>query len=114
MSDNAGAVTADQVFEQMPSYFQADKAGSTNATYQFDLSGDQGGQYWLKVADGQATSGKGEADNPTVTLTAAAQDYVNIAMGKMDPSIAFMQGKLKIKGDMGAAMKMQSMFKRPS
>jgi len=34
--------------------------------------------------------------------------------GQMDATAAFMQGKLKIKGDMGLAIKMQSMFRRPS
>jgi putative sterol carrier protein len=33
--------------------------------------------------------------------------------GKLDGTAAFMQGKLKIKGDMGLAIKMQSLFKRP-
>ena len=33
-------LTPGQVFEAMPTYFQPDKAGNTNATIQFDLSGD--------------------------------------------------------------------------
>ena len=111
---NADQVTPDQVFEQLPQYFQPDKAGNTNATINFDLSGDQGGKYWVRIADGQATSGKGEGENPNLTLLADAGDFVRIIMGSLDPTAAFMQGKLKIKGDMGLAIKFQSLFKRPS
>src|ERR671934_215330 len=49
---NLDNVTPDQVFEQMPTFFQADRAGNTNATILFDLSGEQGGQWWIKIADG--------------------------------------------------------------
>ena len=111
---NADQVTPDQVFEQMPQYFQAEKAGNTNATINFDLGGDNGGKYWVKIADAAATSGKGEAENPNLTLLADANDFVRIIMGTLDPTAAFMQGKLKIKGDMGLAIKFQSLFKRPS
>ena len=111
---NLDEVTPDQVFEQMPSFFQADKAGNTNATINFDLSGASAGKYWVKIADGRAESGKGEAEAPNLTLLADAGDFVKIIFGKLDPTAAFMQGKLKIKGDMGLAIKFQSMFKRPA
>ena len=109
---NADQVTPDMVFEHAPGQFQPEKAQGVTATYQWDLSGDQAGKWWIKVADGQATSGKGEAENPNVTLIADARDWVKITLGQMDPTAAFMQGKLKIKGDMGLALKFQSMFKR--
>ena len=107
-------VSPDQVFEQMPNFLIPEKAGSTKATIQFDLSGDQGGKWWLKIADGKAESGKGEVEAPTLTLIADANDYVKISTGQMDGTAAFMQGKLKIKGDMGLAIKMQTLFKRPA
>jgi putative sterol carrier protein len=110
---NADQVTPDQVFEQMPAYFQADKAGATTATIAFDLSGEQAGKYWLKVHDGTAETGKGEVENPNLTLLADARDFIKITYGQLDPTAAFMQGKLKIKGDMGLALKFQTMFRRP-
>jgi len=47
-------------------------------------------------------------------MTMAAQDYVDMISGKLNGQMAFMSGKLKIAGDMGLAMKMQSLFKRPA
>ena len=106
-------VTPDQVFQEMPGYFQSEKAGSTKGNVQFDLSGDNGGKWWIKIADGKAEAGKGEVESPNLTLVADAGDYVKIATGQMDPTAAFMSGKLKIKGDMGLAMKFASLFRRP-
>ena len=108
-------LTPQQVFEAMPMAIVPEKAGTTNAVIQFDLSGDQGGKWWVKIHDGQAESGQGEApEPPKLTLIADAMDYVKISLGQMDGTAAFMQGKLKIKGDMGLAIKMPTMFKRPA
>ena len=58
--------------------------------------------------------GQGDAPAPPqLTLIADAGDYVKISLGQLDGTAAFMQGKLKIKGDMGLAMKMASIFRRP-
>ena len=106
-------LTPGQVIEAMPSLFQPDKAGNTNATIQFDLSGDQAGKWYLTVADGHASASEGQVEKPNLTFLADGRDVVKIFTGKMDPTAAFMSGKLKIKGDMGLAMRMQSMFRRP-
>ena len=108
-------VTPQQIFDSMPQALVPEKAGSTKAMIQFDLSGDQGGKWWVKIHDGQAESGKGDApEAPQLTLMADAMDYVKISLGQLDGTAAFMQGKLKIKGDMGLAIKMAGFFRRPS
>ena len=114
MTDQTPAdVSPDQVVGEMPKYFLPDKAGNTNASIQFDLSGEHAGKRFIKIADGQATSGQGEVESPNLTLIADSKDFVKIFTGGLDPTAAFMSGKLKIKGDMGLAIRMQSMFKRP-
>jgi len=114
MTDQTPApMTPDQVVEEMPTFFIPEKAGSTNAAIQFDLTGDDAGKRFIKIADGQATSGKGEVETPNLTLIADSGDFVKIFTGGLDPTAAFMSGKLKIKGDMGLAMRMQTMFRRP-
>ena len=114
MTDQTPApVTPDQVVDEMPNYFLPEKAGSTSAAIQFDLTGENAGKRFIKIADGHATSGHGEVENPNLTLIADSGDFVKIFTGGLDPTAAFMSGKLKIKGDMGLAIRMQSMFKRP-
>ncbi len=108
-------LTPDQIVEHLPNYLIPEKAGSTKGVIQFDLSGDQAGRWWVKIHDGVAESGKGDApETPNLTMLADANDFVKIMTGQMDGTAAFMQGKLKIKGDMGLAIKMQSLFRRPS
>ncbi len=114
MTDQTPAeVTADQVINEMPGFFMPDKAGSTSAAIQFDLTGDDPGKRFIKIANGQASSGTGEVENPNLTLIADSRDFVKIFTGGLDPTAAFMSGKLKVKGDMGLAIRMQSMFRRP-
>src|SRR5207247_11220750 len=105
----------DNIAYAMPNYVIAQEATTTKATIQFDLSGDAGGKWWVRIHDGKAESGKGDPGEPAnLTLLADAHDWVKIMTGEMEATAAFMQGKLKSKGDMGLAIKMQSMFRRPS
>ncbi len=114
MAQEMSADHVDTVIMQMAQHLDTAKAGTTNATVQFDLSGDNGGKWWLKIHDGTAEAGKGEVENPNLTLLASADDYLKIALRQMDGTAAFMQGKLKIKGDMGLAIKFQSLFTTPA
>jgi putative sterol carrier protein len=108
-------LSPDQIVDALPKYLIPEKAGSTKATLVFELTGEQPGKWWVKIHDGTAESGKGEPpETPNTTFTADSGDWVKIMTGAMDGTSAFMQGKLKIKGDMGLAIKMPSLFKRPT
>src|SRR6267378_1949670 len=107
-------LSPDQIVEALPKYLIPEKAGSTKATIVFDLSGEHAGKWWVKIHDGAAESGKGDPpEDANLTLQADAADWVKIMTGAMDGTSAFMPGKLKIKGDMGLAIQMQTLFKRP-
>jgi putative sterol carrier protein len=99
-----------ELFENMPRSFKADKAGDLNATVVFDLSGDQGGQWAVNVANGAVNVNKGPAANPTATVKMAAADYADMVSGKLNPINAFMMGKVKVEGDLNTVMKFQSLF----
>jgi putative sterol carrier protein len=98
------------IFPEMVTRFIPAKAEGVNAVIQFNLSGDNGGLFWLKIADGKVESGEGQAENPKMTLKAAADDWYAVSSGKLNAMQAFMSGKIKIEGDMGMAMKLQTMF----
>ncbi len=106
----ATAEEVKSIFPAMVERFIPEKADGLNAVILFDLSGDNGGLFWIKVADGSAEAGEGEFNNPAMTVKAAADDWFAVATGQMNAMQAFMTGKLKILGDMGLAMKMQTMF----
>jgi putative sterol carrier protein len=102
--------TVKESFEAMPGRFRPDKASGTNATIQYDISGDGGGTWNAVIKDGTCTVNPGAATNPNLTLQIAAQDWVDMLSGKQSGQMLFMSGKLKVKGDMGLAMKLGSMF----
>jgi putative sterol carrier protein len=102
--------TVQEVFAAMPGQFQAEKAGDLRAVIQFNLDGDGGGQYYATIADKTCAVANGLAPNPTVTMIASAADYLSIINGDLNAMQAFMQGKVKIKGDISVAMRMQSLF----
>lgn len=108
--------TADDVkaiFDAMPNQINADAAKGMNSVIQFKLTGDGGGDYYVEIKDGTAKVSQGTHASPNMTMTLAASDYVDLIAGKLNGQMAFMSGKLKIAGDMGLAMKMQTLFKRP-
>ena len=102
--------TVKETFEQMPGRFKADRAAGTNATIQYDISGDGGGTWHAVIKDGTFTVTPGAGTNPNLTLQMSAQDWLDMTTGKQSGQMLFMSGKLKLKGDMGLAMKLGSMF----
>ncbi len=90
---------------------QADpaKLKGVSAVYQFDLSGDNGGVFHVAVEDGKPSVIEEAHDNPNITITMAADDFNDLLEGKLNATSAFMAGKLKVKGDMSLAMKLQSL-----
>ena len=102
--------TVKETFDQMPSRFKADRAAGTNAVIQYDISGDGGGTWHVVIKDGACTVASGPGVNPSLTLQMAAQDWLDMTGGKQSGQMLFMSGKLKLKGDMGLAMKLGSMF----
>ena len=105
--------TPTDVFTEINNRLEADpsKAAGLDAVYAFDLSGDDGGEYHIVLHDGKGKAGPGAPENPKITISMAADDFVDLATGKLDGTAAFMSGKLKVKGDMGLAMKLQKVLR---
>jgi putative sterol carrier protein len=102
--------TPQEVFDSMRGSFQPAKAKGVHARYQWDLSGPQGGQWWIDVEDGKYKMGKGKIDNPNVMFVAKDKDWVAISNGQMGGTWAYLTGRLKIRGDQGIARKLGEIF----
>lgn len=102
--------TCEESLKKMYQSFKAEVAGNLNATYVFDISGSDGGKWTLDISNGKCELKSGVAGSPSVTISISDQDWLAIQKGKLNSQMAFMMGKLRVAGDMGLAMKLQSMF----
>jgi putative sterol carrier protein len=102
--------TPQEVFDGMRQSFQTAKAKGVHALYQWDLSGPQGGQWWIDVNDGKYKMGKGRIANPNVTFVARDKDWVAVSNGQLGGTWAYITGRLKIRGDQGLARKLGQIF----
>jgi putative sterol carrier protein len=80
------------------------------AVYQFDITGEQGGKWYVNIEDGTAKVIEGEVPNPGCTIVMKASDYVAMATGKLSGNEAFMSGKLRVRGDIELSMKAAQIF----
>ena len=74
---------------------------------QFEIGGEQGGEWVLTIKDQKAEVREGRVENPKITLKMKDTDYVQLVNDELSGQKAFMSGKLKFKGDMNTGMKLQ-------
>ena len=96
-----------EFFEGLSSRVDSSKTAGMTNSYLFDIDG--AGQWTVAVTDGDVavTQGYQGAD---VTISASEENFMKIVAGELNPTAAYMSGKIKVKGDMGAAMKLQKLF----
>jgi|SRR5215210_3446320 len=101
-------MTAKEFFEGLEGRADASKTAGVNNSYLFDIEGE--GQWKVDVHDGHVHVAEGGGPDADVTITTSSENFEKITSGELNPTTAYMSGKLKIKGDMGAAMKLQKLF----
>ncbi|TMP94529.1 MAG: SCP2 sterol-binding domain-containing protein [Verrucomicrobia bacterium] len=109
-SKESSSSTPQQVFDGMRQSFQAQKAKGVHARYQWELSGPNGGQWWIDVNDGTYKMGKGKIDNPSVTFVTSDKDWVALSNGTLGGKWAYFTGRLKIRGSQSVARKLDEIF----
>jgi putative sterol carrier protein len=102
--------TPQQVFDGMRKSFRAEKAKGVHARYQWELSGPNGGQWWIDVNDGTFKMGRGKIDNPSVIFVTSDKDWVALSNGTLGGKWAFFTGRLKIRGSQSLARKLDEIF----
>ena len=100
-------MTVKEFFDTLPDKVDPGKTAGMNNSYVFEIEG--AGEWTVSVADGAVSvvEGAGDAD---CTISASEETLMKIASGEANATTAYMTGKLKIKGDMGAALKLQKLF----
>jgi len=99
------------IFNKLKGFINDEVIGRTKAVYLFEIKGKET-EYWLldlKNGAGSVAQGS-KADKADVTFVLKAADCVKMFAGGLKPTTAFMMGKLKIKGDMPKAMKLEKLL----
>ena len=98
------------VFEAMPTGLNKEASKDANVVYQFNLSGEGGGQFAVAIKDGTCTVNEGVVAAPDVTVSASASDYMEIVSGAYPFGLAFINGRLKVEGDLRLVLRMGKFF----
>jgi len=104
------AASVREIFEAMPGSFNKEAAKGLDAVYQFDLSGDGGGKWYVAVKDETCDVREGTYSAPNVTISMTASDYLDMINGQANGQMLFMTGRLRVAGDLGLAIRMQTLF----
>ncbi|KAL0278525.1 UNVERIFIED_CONTAM: hypothetical protein PYX00_000330 [Menopon gallinae] len=113
---SSGGLKSDSVFNVIKSVIETDPsdAKNVNAVFLYNITKDgKIAKSWtvdckkLEVYNGDPKAGK-----PDTTLTVSDDDFVDMASGKLNPQMAFMKGKLKIKGNIMLAEKMKTIMQK--
>jgi putative sterol carrier protein len=101
-------MTVQEFFDTLPERVDPAKTAGMNNTYVFEVA--DAGTWTVKVVDGAVEVSEGAAEDADCTITASEETFGKIVAGESNATSAYMTGKLKIAGDMGAALKLQKLF----
>ncbi|GMY28672.1 SCP2 sterol-binding domain-containing protein 1 [Fagus crenata] len=122
-SDSTNQLKSDALMEQMKQHLASDAGKQItkkiNLVYQINIAPKKIGfnevVYIVDLKKGEVIKGPYEGGKPDATFSFKDDDFVKVALGKMNPQIAFMRGAMKIKGSLSAAQKFTpDIFPKPS
>jgi len=99
-----------EIFDGMPQAFDRGAAAGLDAVIQFNIEGEQGGDWYATIKDQTCTVSTGVYDNPTLSLRMSDKNWVALCKGELNAVMAFMSGQLKAKGDIMLAQRMTQLF----
>ena len=97
-------------FETQHMRFIPEKGQGVDAYLWYELSGDNGGSWTVKIHDGTCEVKEGSDPSAKSHVRMSAKTYLKIAMGKLDSRVAFMLGKVKVKGDKQSLVSVRECF----
>ena len=101
-------MTTQEFFDGLAAKADTSQTAGMNKSYAFDIEGV--GQWTVNVTDGAVAVETGMSDSADCTISTSQEVFEKVIAGEQNPTSAYMTGKLKLKGDMGAAMQLQKLF----
>ncbi|XP_071769298.1 hydroxysteroid dehydrogenase-like protein 2 [Centroberyx gerrardi] len=101
----------ESTFDVIRGVINADVIKATQGIYQFDLSGEHSGVWFLDLKSQSGGAGQGQPPvKADVIMSMDSADFTKMFSGQLKPTLAFMSGKLRISGDMTLAIKLEKMM----
>jgi putative sterol carrier protein len=108
--NTAAPLTSAKIFEKMPDVFKPDQADGVKAMYEFEISGEGGGRWQVLIENKTCTVTQDANHDPTVIFRMSTEDHVGIVDGSVNAQMAFMMGRIKVEGDLMAALAFYQFF----
>lgn len=104
--------TAREIALSLKERFRPEKAEPGYATlFHLDISGDRGGQFTVKIEDGNISIEEGLHGNPKCIVTTKDETYEDTEWGRTNPQMAVMFSKIKV-SDLGEILDFIPLFHR--
>jgi putative sterol carrier protein len=103
-------MTVAETIKGLQQHFNSEATAGLNKIIQLHITGNEAGQWALKIANQACELIPGGVEKPDLTLSLTDKDWIAIAEGKLNPMKAYMTGKLKATGDITLAMRIPSIF----
>jgi putative sterol carrier protein len=100
-------VAARQFFESLEARVDPSRLAGINQSYLFDIDG--AGRWLVDIRDGKLSVSEG-GERADVTIRATRETFERVVEGRQSATTAYMTGKIKVDGDLGAALKLQKLF----
>jgi len=100
-------VRAREFFESLPARANGKVGEGIDGSYVFAIDG--AGTWTVKVANRNVAVSEGDGGGDC-TISASEKTFQRIVDGKQNPLTAYMTGKIKVKGDLNAAMKLKEIL----
>ena len=105
-----GRDTMRDLIAGMATVFNPKEAGDLRAVVQFEVTGQEPGEYHLDMAQGHCTAYEGKHTQPTLTIHTPSKVWMAISRGELNGAMAMMTGKYSVKGDLGLLMRFSKLF----
>jgi alpha-methylacyl-CoA racemase len=104
-------VTFRDIITSIPKRFRPEKAGTQKLTFHFDISGEEGGAYTVAIFEGSCELNIGLNGEADCVIKAKAEVYTQIELGKTNPQMALMMGKIKV-SNLGKMLEFAKLFRK--